>query len=181
MRLFDSYFHLSNGENNAEKHQQNHTQTCLEQCQAQQGQPAWVPAPGQRFGLSLAQLGSHAHPQTNQGSPGWPGLCQRPPLDLGAWPGPSEPQELDHPGQDVAQRDNTLVFAARGIRATRKRKNNHRHCFPALARAAHTRPVRWGRLLPQVGRRGSTERVQRLPMTSGEGKISGDCPHHRPP
>lgn len=52
-------------------------------------------------GLSVAQCGSHVHPQTNRGGPGWLGLDQGLPR---AWPGAPEPQELDHRGRDAALR-----------------------------------------------------------------------------
>lgn len=83
-----------------------------------------IPLPGLRVGLSLAHLGSHAQPQTNQGNPEWPG-----PGDGGV---ASSTPGIGPQGDDAAQRGNALTSRARGIRAT------HRHHFPALpARCAH--------------------------------------------
>lgn len=97
---------------------------------------AGIPLPRLRVGPSLAHLGSHAQPQTNQGNPEWPGESLTGPGDGGvatSTPG-TGPQ-----GDDAAQRGNALTSRARGIRAIRKRKSHtHRHHFPTLpTRRAH--------------------------------------------
>lgn len=73
----------------------------------------WIPAPRHRVKLSLALLGSHAQPEPNQGSPGWPGLGQVPPWRWGRGQVLLSPRNWTTPGQDVAQRGNTLVLTAR--------------------------------------------------------------------
>lgn len=71
-----------------------------------------IPQPELRVGLSLAHLGSHAQPHTNQKISGWPGLGHVLAPEIGAWP--PEQQELDS-GGDMAWRGYPLTSGAPGI------------------------------------------------------------------
>lgn len=134
----------------------------LDACSSTEGQaligPAWVtcPARSQSGESWVARSGSGAA------------------LEVGAWSGPSEPQELDHrppslrppPPIRMWHREATPWCSshAPGIGATKKRKSNHRHCCPALPTCSAT-PCRWGLLLPPSPARGA----QSLSRMSGGG------------
>lgn len=110
----------------------------------------WIPGPQQRVELSgepwVARSGSGAT------------------LEMGAWPGPSEPRELDHPLSGCGiERQHPGAPLTRHL-SHQEEKHNHRHCRQALpALLSHTLQV--GTLTsPRSSRGAKVECMETVPI-----------------